>query len=353
MKRKICFLGHFTAGGTEKATFMIANELVNYYDVFLISTHENSPFFKLHKNLKLDYLGGKNLIHKIIKFIKYLKENKVDVVVCVEAMAGLYAVPATKLAGCKLIVWEHANYFQTQNSNKIQFIRQIELRVSDYYLVLTKRDLKNFRQNFKIKCKIDYVYNMINLNSLDDFMYNINSKTILSVGILRDIKNFLIIPEIGKKIFNLHPDWVWKIYGKNVGDYKDKLNALIIKYNLENNIIVCGRTEDMISVYKDASIYVMTSKMEGLPMVLLEAKSFKLPLISFDIETGPDEIIKNKINGYLIKPYDIDKMTSCLCNLIENPRLRIEFSQKSIIDLDKFDSKVIVEKWIQILNSII
>lgn len=95
---------------------------------------------------------------------------------------------------------------------------------------------------------------------------------------------------------------------------------------------------------------VMTSRMEGLPMTLLEAKAHKIPLIAFDIQTGPAEIIDNNINGYLINPYNTQYMADKICNLIENDDLRNEFSNKSYFDVEKFNLEDILKKWINIIN---
>lgn len=121
---------------------------------------------------------------------------------------------------------------------------------------------------------------------------------------------------------------------------------------MEDNIILCGRSNDMNEVYKKASMYVMTSLQEGLPMVLLEAKSHLLPLISFDIETGPDEIIKDGVNGFLIPPYDIESMASSICELIENNKKRFIFSKNSVLDLALFDKNNILEQWESLLDEI-
>lgn len=106
----------------------------------------------------------------------------------------------------------------------------------------------------------------------------------------------------------------------------------------------------MDAVYKDAAIYVMTSLMEGLPMVLLEAKAHKVPIISFDIETGPDEIVRDGVNGYLVKPYSEKEMAERILNLIENRDIRHRFSDDSILGISEFDITNVVDKWIRVLD---
>lgn len=85
-------------------------------------------------------------------------------------------------------------------------------------------------------------------------------------------------------------------------------------------------------------------------MVLLEAKSWGLPLISFDIMTGPSDIIRDGANGYLVEQGNVDVLTARIEELITSQEQRIRFSQNSQMDMDKFDFDQIVGKWKAVLE---
>lgn len=339
----VCFIGHFTAGGTESATFLVANGLCDEHKIFVLNTCNREPSFELNRSITFDYLEEGSVLKRIWFLKTYLKKNKIDVLVTVESMTGIFSIVATRLARCKNIVWEHANYYQNQGSQWIQKIRQIELCSADAYVVLTERDRNNFIRHFRIKTKLEQIYNMAKPQG--EHLYDMDSKIIVSVGHLRKIKNFIVIPDIAKIVFSRHPDWQWKIYGDIKGEEYAAVKGKVDMYNLQNHVIFCGRCNDMEAAYQEASMYVMTSLQEGLPMVLLEAKTNKLPLISFDIETGPDEIIQDGVNGYLIQPYDTEIMADKICRLIENNDLRKKFSNNVILDLEKFSHKKILKQW--------
>lgn len=347
-KMNICFCGHFTGGGTERATFLLANELVKDYNIYIISVHSNPPFFYLSSEIKYDHLEKKNIGLKILELAKYLKKNNISVLISVEAMTGLYSVLAAKIAGCKHIIWEHANFFQNQGIKYIQCVRKLELLIVDYYIVLTKRDLNNFKNNFFCRCPIDYIYNIAEAG--EESSYDLESKTIMSVGVVRNIKNFKIIPEIAKDIFQEYPDWVWKIYGVCKGKYAAEVENMILKYNLSDKVFLCGQCQQMDIEYKKASIYVLTSKMEGLPMVLLEARTHGLPMVSFDIETGPDEIIEDGVNGFLVPYEDKRMMTEKIKELIKCQDLRKKMSDMSRKDMEVFSKESISNRWSKILD---
>ena len=85
-------------------------------------------------------------------------------------------------------------------------------------------------------------------------------------------------------------------------------------------------------------------------MVLLEAKSWGLPLVSFDIMTGPGEIIRDGVNGYLVPPGDTAARAEKICRLIENEELRRDFSENSQVDIERFDSLEIIEQWEKLIQ---
>ena len=87
--------------------------------------------------------------------------------------------------------------------------------------------------------------------------------------------------------------------------------------------------------------------------MLLEAKASKLPLISFDIATGPSEIIRNNIDGILVEPYDIDKMADAINKLIKEEALRKEMSKNSRENIEKFRKENILRQWIELVNSLV
>ncbi len=357
--KRVCFLGRFTAGGTERSTLLLANALSENSDrqVHVLNVLNRPPTFFLSPAVIYDFLPYDNEKAKLlynIRFLRsYLKSHNIDALISVEALTGLVSIPATRAMRCKHIVWEHANCFQTQGSRWMKQVRTLELTYgcADAYVVLTKRDLSNFRQYYWIRIPIHQIYNLAKPVKKECF-YATNSKRIVSAGHHNRMKNFTVIPEIGRIIFEKHPDWVWEIYGGRAGEHYENLKKRICAYSLEKNIILRDFHENIGDVYARSAIYVMTSIMEGLPMVLLEAKAHGLPIVSFDIETGPDEILRHGVNGYLVPPYDVQQMAGKICELIENQSLRERFSLRAQEDLEKFSEERCVAAWNEIFCSL-
>lgn len=96
----------------------------------------------------------------------------------------------------------------------------------------------------------------------------------------------------------------------------------------------------------------MTSRFEGFGLVLTEAKTFKLPCISFKCKAGPNEIILNDVNGYLIECFDLNEMAEKIRYLINSELKRKQFSDNALNDTEKFQLDFIKKQWIDLLNNL-
>lgn len=344
---KIVFLeGNISrSGGTERITTMLANELSKKHVVSILSLRGNGKsFFPLNHMVACLTLPQK-YPRKAIR--KFLQDNGIDIVINVDTGMAIFGIPAAFGLKTKVITWEHSNFYNNWGSKWFPHIRRFAAKFSDAVVVLTACDKLNYEQNIS-HCR--QVITIGNPAELHETNYATESKTILSAGHLSSIKRFDLIPEIGRIVFKRHPDWQWNICGE--GPERTLLESKTSQYGLEQNIILLGSVEDIEKIYRSASMYVMTSEMEGLPMVLLEAKSYRLPIVSFDIMTGPSEIVRDGVNGYLVESGDITAMADRICELIEHPLLRKRFSDATVLDMDKFDKKEIVNKWESLLEQL-
>lgn len=336
-------------GGTERMTAWLATELSQKYNVHIISLKfdKNNIFFPLSDAITHTALKNGNLLNQIFQIHKYIKKHKIDTVINVDTGMGIIGVSAAIFTKTKVITWEHSNFYNNWNSRNFPYLRKFAALFSNKMVVLTEKDKVNYLSNIR-RCKdVSVIPNPMG-NICND--YNINSKIILSIGLLCEIKRFDRIIPIAKEIFEKHPDWSWVICGD--GPERKNLENQISENNLENKIILTGNVPNISDFYKNAAMFVLTSQMEGLPMVLLEAKAHKLPIVSFDIQTGPSDIIRDNQNGFLIEPYNIEKMAEKINLLIENDELRKQFSDNAVLDSEKFSSERIIEQWTSLLHNL-
>lgn len=358
----ICFLSGDMSrtGGTERVLSIIANELSkqkNKFNIYILSiTNENNTsYFRLEKEIKNNRIlkskdvNFKKQYFQIVKGIRhYIKENNIDILIDVEVIASLFSIPATRFTKTKLISWEHFNFYEDNGSHLRIYARKLAARFSNCIITLTEHDKQNYLNNLDIKGKVEYIYNPI--EEVDDMECNIKSKQIISVGRLTYQKGFDMLCDVAKVVLKDNKGWKWLILGD--GEDKDKLRSKIKEYGLENKLILKGNVSNVEEYYKNSSLYVMTSRFEGLPMTLLEAKTYKLPIVSFNCLTGPSEIVKNNVNGYLINPENVEAMSNKLNILMNNENKLKEFSNNAQIDIEKFKLKPIIERWEKVLISL-
>ena len=338
-------------GGTERMTAMLANELCKEYDVWIISIRlkEEKVFFDLDNKINHTVLTSEkekvSVLHQIKVIHSFIRKNGIDVVINVDVGMCIFGIPAAWGTDAKVITWEHANFYNNWNSKVFPYFRRFAARCSDAMVVLTQRDKENYQANIKSKKPI---YVIPNPSDKHDFQYNVQSKIILSAGLLLPIKGYDLAIQVAQKVLLGHPDWKWVICGE--GPERAHLEEMIQKAGVSDQMLLVGTIKDMDEQYKKSAMYVLTSKMEGLPMVLLDAKAWGLPIVSFDIMTGPSDIIRDDVNGYLIKPDDIDDLAVKIEELIVNQEKRELFSENSQIDMEKFNFCNIVDKWKKVMR---
>jgi glycosyltransferase involved in cell wall biosynthesis len=171
----------------------------------------------------------------------------------------------------------------------------------------------------------------------------LQNNKILLIGRYSYQKNFESIIEAIFLIKEKCYGWQIRIVGD--GEDKEKLQALITEKKLENVIFLIPPTSKIEDEYCNASIYAMSSRFEGLPMVLIEAKSCGLPIISFDCPEGPADIVRDGIDGILVENGNIKALSEAILKLVENPDLRKQFGQEALKDIDRFSPKRIFDMW--------
>lgn len=341
-------------GGTERITQVLANGLSDRreFKIFVLnlSNEKGESFYPLCKAVEFRTLSSLGIKNKIFELRRFLKKEKIDILIDVDIMLGIYALPATFLQKrTKIISWEMFNIRNDIGSKHTKMIRKICLRRSAYYVNQTKGDMDAFINEMPVKCPITYIYNPCEID--DTYTeYNVESKTIVTAGHFFYTKGYDLAVEVAKKVFTKHPDWCWKFYGdgKELGNVKKK----VCEYELEKNVIFCGRTSYILDELKKAALYVMTSRTEGFGLILTEAKSCNLPTLAYDIDFGPREIIDNGVSGYLVKAYDSDAMAKKICELIEDEEKRKLFSKRAKDNCGKFTATEFIGQWVKIFNQI-
>lgn len=353
--KKICFLSGCldNPGGTERVGISIANELSKEYEVHIVSlSKKEAPYFEINKKVKIHYLDlnicKKNYFKMIFFINKYLKNNEIDILIEIDLILRIYTLPIQLLKKkLKIISWEHFYYGENLGVKLRDYCRKIAARKSDVIITLTQKDFEAYCENEKIKNKIVTITNP--LPKIIKQKSNLTNKKIICVGRLTYQKGFDLLIENSTEFFKKYKEWEIHIFGE--GDDKLKLEKLIEKNKLTQNIILKQPTKDIYNEYLNSTLFLLPSRFEPFGMVLIEAMSCGVVPIAFR-SLGPDEIIANEKDGILVKNGDIKEMFSELKKLIENKEKLKKLSNNTKNKVKKYQIDEVIKEWKEIINEL-
>lgn len=211
------------------------------------------------------------------------------------------------------------------------------------------------------KIKREYYYNQVQTiyNPIDSIYIEKQSKEdlkldynfVVAVGNMNtNVKQFdqLIdcysksdLPKLGIKLV---------ILGE--GSLKNEYINQVKKIKLEDKIIFNGKTANPFPYYKNAIFTLLTSKNEGFPTVLLESLVCETPVIAYDCQSGPNEIIANNENGILVENQNQQKMIAAINEMVSNKNLYLHCKKNAKTSVEKFSIQNVGNQWLQLFNSL-
>ena len=174
------------------------------------------------------------------------------------------------------------------------------------------------------------------------------SKTILAVGRLHEQKGFDLLLQAWKPIEKTYSDWSLRIVGE--GPKRAELEAQIESQGLKRVVLV-GATNNVLDEYEAASIFVQSSRYEGLPLALIEAMWSGLPCIAFDCPQGPAELLAED-RGWLVPDGDIAELTAQIAYALSHPEEALKRAQKAqSFAQTTYSEAAIMPQWVQLIES--
>ncbi|HEY8479494.1 MAG TPA: glycosyltransferase family 4 protein [Spirillospora sp.] len=177
-----------------------------------------------------------------------------------------------------------------------------------------------------------------------------DDKVVLAAGRLVANKGFDLLIRAFAPIAAEFPDWKLRIFGS--GTRRDRLRALIGELGLTGRAEVCGPTRDLHGEMARASIFALTSRREGLPMVIIEAMGMGLAVVSFDCPFGPPELIEHGHDGLLVPTGNAEALTAALRELIVNPGLRDRLGEQAVRSARAYDLERIGARWSRLVSGL-
>lgn len=353
-------------GGVERVTCNLANMFSTDHDVYIISIFKlyDDIFFDLNKNVKVIYLGysrsdfGKtksnelkffqffSLLWKLLLFYKELKsklqkiiaEILPDTILGMDTSNIILGLLPRKHKYLK-IATEHSSFDFW--SKPIRFFKIMMYRRVDRMIVLNKYEEKNYGKYIK---NISVIPNSLSFLPVESS--TVENKRMIALGRMSEEKRFDVLIDVFSDFAKRDNEWKLYIFGE--GAEKENLKKLVEEKKLSERVYIMDATQAVQKELLDSSIYLMTSRTEVFPMVLLEAMSCGVPCISFNIP-GPDEIITDSRNGFLVDNNSKDQFLEKIERLTKGNEVRSVFGQNAKKDVQLYSEDKIYNLWLDIL----
>ena len=348
-------------GGIERVLVDKMNYFANMcgYDVYMLTTDQGDHIVPYHLedhvhledlgiqfHMQYRYSGFRRLWdrwQRIRLFKKRLSERirviHPDVIVCTTA-DPVYSIAKVK-GEIPLVVESHSICSRTLDGKNIRQRLVAKLLLSGlkhaaYVVALTENDALEWR---KFHPHVEVVPNMVHLN--ESQLSSLENKRVIWVGRLDYQKRPMEIIKIWQKVYPMFPDWHLDIYGE--GEQLQEIENLVNSLNM--NIHIHQPTNRIFDAYRESSVLASTSLFEPFGLVIPEAMSCGLPVVTYNSPFGPSSILSDGNDGFLIQNNDQQAFADRLCQLMSDGTLRSQMGRAASITSRRFEAKQIMPQW--------
>ena len=265
-----------------------------------------------------------------IEFVKDICKVKGDVPLVFESHSSFWT---SRFEGAGLLRQLHT-WWMNQSAKNVQAV-----------VALTEGDAAAWR---RINKRVFVIPDAVHLNETGVFSDH-QSKSAVFVGRLSRQKDIGSLLAVWQLVCQRHPDWQLHVYGEK-GDIEESFWQQLQEDG--HGVTVHAPTADILDVYQQHAILLLTSRYEPFGMVLPEAMSCGLPVIAFDCPYGPADIITDGVDGFLVKDRNIKSFVDKVCLLVENHDLRKQMGQAAIRSSQRYRADRIMSVWQELFESL-
>lgn len=347
-------------GGAERVVFYLAtylHGLGHRVSIVTLMTESRCPFsFPTGIERKsLDVLPAKHLPKPAEKFRrnglwvgrlrKYVRTSKPDVVLSFMDQVNVLTLLATFGMSLPVVVSEQSDPAAQPLSALFSGLRRMVYPLATTVVALTPT-VESWLRVRRSNTKIRVIPNGIPSNYIrTDLPTVTRRRTLVAIGRLSHEKGFDLLLEALSRV-ELH-DWTVEIFGE--GPSRSELERRCLHLGLSTRVTFKGWTEKPANELDRAGLFVMPSRHEGFPNVLLEAFARGVPVISFDCPSGPRHIIRNNEDGLLVPAQRVDLLATAISRALEDPDLRQTFSENALKNIRRFEQYKIEQQWLDTL----
>lgn len=345
-------------GGIEKLVALKANywsEVFGYRVAIVATEQKGQPIIyplsgKVRFiDLSVNYNRGKSYfspgnisraVKNVVRLQSYIFREKPDFILVASHIPATYFLP---FLACRAKMGKEFHFTKFERSQykglKAKIIDSIEARY-DFLLVLSQEE-----RTFYPSRNVVVIPNPVEIQAAEPLP--VAEKDDIAVAVVR----FAPVKQLEKMVaaWGLfaagNPSWKLHVFGSASGDYFNKINQAVYSANLQESIIFKGQSDQIQSEIAKAKVLLMTSEQECFPMVILEANSVGVPVISFDCPTGPRNIIHHKQDGILVDYNNCGSFANALQAFAHDAGLQRFLSDNATKNAQRYAVSAVMDKW--------
>jgi len=353
-------------GGIERILTEKANYLVEFYDVTIVTCHDTGPcpypiesaVKRIDLNIDYERLQGLPLFTRAAAYRRLQRQHRAalqktvdavspDVIVC---LGGHDTALVPRLITNAKTVWEshfckryvscalkfaQAPFFEKTAQLLKAFLNNRATERYDRMVVLTEEDRRDWRRKNAVVIPNFITANICRVSPL-------TAKTAVTAGRLVAQKGYDMLIAVWKIVNARLPDWTLEIYGE--GPERERLQRQIDDAGLHNAALLKGAARTIGEVYTSASLFLSSSRFEGMPLVMIEAMAAGLPVVSFDYSCGPKDLLQNNA-GCIVPPGDCAAFARAVIALAENAEVRRAMGERARQESARYTKEAVMQKW--------
>lgn len=365
--RVLLFIHSLHGGGAER----VAADLSAHWagmgrDVMVVTqASAEGDVYALHPNVRREVLhtagegGGLRGIWSNVQRVRALrrvvKAFRPDIVLGMMTTASVLSVLACTGLSCRVIATEHTHPPSQTLSGLWQRLRRLAYPRAARVVALTRGTADWIEQHVP-GSRLAVIPNPVHwpLPRAEPILTPVSGdgrKRLLAVGRLHADKGFDLLIQAYALLAESHPGWDLVILGE--GNERAALEAQVEQAGLASRISMPGRAGNVGDWYQSADLYVLTSRFEGLSNTLLESMASGLAAVSFDCDTGPREIVREGIDGVLVRPNgDVSALSKAMAAVMENDSGRHRMAQAATDVRDRFSAARVLQKWQELFDGV-
>lgn len=365
--RVLLFIHSLHGGGAERVAADLSAHWADMGREVMVVTQASAEgdVYTLHPKVRREVLytagegGGLRGIWSNVQRVRALrrviKSFRPDIVLGMMTTASVLSVLACAGLSCRVIATEHTHPPSQTLSGFWQRLRRLTYPRAASVVALTRGTADWLAQHVP-GSKLAVIPNPVHfpLPRAEPVLTPVSGdgrKRLLAVGRLHADKGFDLLIQAYAQLAASHPGWDLVILGE--GDERPALEAQVREAGLASRIFMPGRAGNVGDWYESADLYVLTSRFEGLSNTLLESMASGLAAVSFDCDTGPREIIREGVDGVLVRPNgDVPALCKALDAVMRNDADRARMAQAAIDVRDRFSAARVLQKWQELFDGV-